>query len=536
MAGIILGGIVKGVASGVGLVSESIHDHNERKKAKAHGSTTDGEASHSARQVDSKNPALEEGDEEHWELDEAQDELTGVHSHDLSLSMSKHDQINPTEVTDAFIRRYPVRGAEPARLPLPVVLPQRRPKDRSRGFIRAYAPDLALKDIDQHMFLDFIETFNMASQANPWLNAINLAGLATWALPPGISQAVQIAIMVSVKIAKDVQSRERQNTFLDRINDEFFQPRGLYCLVLTWQPDSIELHTQIDLNATISQREASVHGMDKFKRNMKTGSAVGDVEFTECATLVFPKLDELADQHGPDADSKKAKLKHYKAFSETYFDRRAQAKLAGKNPNSSMAKLNGPTPKFTSRYADPNHAASNGNLFSLLSGGLINTGPPLGTKGSQLGGGLLGGRGGGFGRQSNGGLFGGRQQEDYEPVYQQSHQQQGYYDEQGYHHQGHNTQHQTAYQQQGMGRDYCMDSERGGFGGNGGPLDGLIGAILGSAGLGGASNPIKRILKKNVLYLIIVNMPTEEELAAGHEFARKAAEHQGSHPAQSTRY
>jgi len=59
------------------------------------------------------------------------------------------------------------------------------------------------------MFLDFIETFNMASQANPWLNASNLAGLATWALPPGIGQAVQIAIMVSVKIAKDVQTRER---------------------------------------------------------------------------------------------------------------------------------------------------------------------------------------------------------------------------------------------------------------------------------------------------------------------------------------
>jgi len=67
--------------------------------------------------------------------------------------------------------------------------------------------------------------------------------------------------------------------------------------------------------------------MDKFKRNMKTGSAVGDVEFTECATLVFPKLDELADQHGPEADNKKARLRHYKAFSETYFDRRAQAKL-----------------------------------------------------------------------------------------------------------------------------------------------------------------------------------------------------------------
>ncbi|KAI1615166.1 hypothetical protein EDD37DRAFT_649834 [Exophiala viscosa] len=513
MAGILLGGIVKGVASGVGLVSESIHDHNERKKAKAYGSVVDGEAGHGARHADRETPTLEEGDEEHWELDEAQDELTGVHSHDSSMSLSKHDQISPTKVTDAFIRRCPVpEKGVPARLPLPVVLPQRRPKDRSRGFIRAYAPDLAAKEIDQHMFLDFIETFNMASQANPWLNAINLAGLATWALPP------------------DVQTRERQNTFLDRINDEFFQPRGLYCLVLTWQPDSTELHTPIDLNATIAQREEHVHGMDKLKRNMKTGSAVGDVEFTECATLVFPKLDELADQHGPDADSKKAKLRHYKAFSETYFDRRAQAKLPGKNPSSFMAKLNGPTPKFTSRYADPNNPASNGNLFSLLSGGLINTGPPLGTKGSQLGGGLLGNRGGGFGRSNSGGLFGSRRQDDYGSDYQQPYQQQqGYYDEQGYYHQAHSSQ-----QQQGMGSGYSDDSDRGGFGGTGGPLDGLVGTILGG-GVGGA-NPIRRILKKNVLYLMVVNMPTEQELAAGHEFARRAAEQGGSHTAQDFRY
>lgn len=211
MADIVLGKAVKGVASGIGLLSESIHHHKERKKAKSDASVADGESGDSARHADSKSPAFEEGDEEHWQLDEAQDELTSVQSQESSLS--KRDQINPTKVTDAFIHRYPApvatHDAVLARLPLPVVLPQRRPKDRTRGFIRAYAPDLTVKDIDQHMFLGFIETFNMASLANPWLDAINLAGFATMALPPGISQAVQLAIMVSVKIAKDIQSRKR---------------------------------------------------------------------------------------------------------------------------------------------------------------------------------------------------------------------------------------------------------------------------------------------------------------------------------------
>jgi hypothetical protein len=178
------------------------------------------------------------GISEHWDLDDAQDELMSVKSSNSNSSLppepaSKRDQINPTKITDAFIRRHPLSNTPPipatepgpngethnvqgpSKLPLPVILPQRRPKARARGFIRAYAPDLAIKDIDQETFLDFIETFNQASLASPWLDAINLAGFATMALPPGISQAVQLAIMVSVKIAKDIQSRKRYDFFAD---------------------------------------------------------------------------------------------------------------------------------------------------------------------------------------------------------------------------------------------------------------------------------------------------------------------------------
>lgn len=39
------------------------------------------------------------------------------------------------------------------------------------------------------------------------------------------------------------------------------------------------------------------------------------------------------------------------------------------NPNSYLNQ--GPKPKFASRYADPNHPASSGDLFALLTGGII---------------------------------------------------------------------------------------------------------------------------------------------------------------------
>jgi len=61
----------------------------------------------------------------------------------------------------------------------------------------------------------------------------------------------------------------------------------------------------------------------------------------------------------------------------------------GKHPESFLAQ--GPPEKFTSRYADPNHPASSGNLISFITGGHIN--PP------SLGG---GGFGGGFGSRENG--------------------------------------------------------------------------------------------------------------------------------------
>lgn len=68
----------------------------------------------------------------------------------------------------------------------------------------------------------------------------------------------------------------------------------------------------------------------------------------------------------------RGKLKKKGEFVGNYWDKRAQAKYAAKNPDSMLAV--GPKPEFTSRYADPNHPASSGNLISLVTGGHIN--PP----------------------------------------------------------------------------------------------------------------------------------------------------------------
>ena len=58
----------------------------------------------------------------------------------------------------------PPRNRLSSKLQYPVIIPQRRPGSKIRGFVRAYAPVLADHDINQDTFLYFLKTFHKASQ------------------------------------------------------------------------------------------------------------------------------------------------------------------------------------------------------------------------------------------------------------------------------------------------------------------------------------------------------------------------------------
>lgn len=150
-----------------------------------------------------------------WQLDEAQEAAMEHLEKPNKPHKNKGGVSNPDKVITAFLQRVqPDGGIESAHRPggklvHPVAIPQRRPKSKDRGFIGAYAPELENVGIDQSSWLDFIETINEASLANPWINAINLAGLAAMPLPTLASQAISIALMVSTSIAIEMQTRYR---------------------------------------------------------------------------------------------------------------------------------------------------------------------------------------------------------------------------------------------------------------------------------------------------------------------------------------
>ena len=217
MADKVIGFAVRGVAAGIGLASESIHHHKEKKRERKlaeSGANAQGNSSSASLpnicDPDDEGPR-EEGDEEQWQLDEAQDDIA---PQPPQVQEKKKTTRNLVVIVEEFICKYPPPqygdlAAVPRLLALPVILPQRRPKGRSRGFIRAYAPVLADCGIDQAMFLDFLETFNQATEASPWINAINLAGIAGFFVSPAISIAITVAIQIAMKVATEVDSRRR---------------------------------------------------------------------------------------------------------------------------------------------------------------------------------------------------------------------------------------------------------------------------------------------------------------------------------------
>jgi hypothetical protein len=175
---------------------------------------------------DFKQPAEIEEDnlEDEWALDDAQEEAYHTSSEKAPAydsifapisGQAPPDKTEAEKLEDTFLRNHGIPrelqgpSTSVGRLPLTVVLPQRRPKDRSRGFIRAYAPVLENCGIDQATWLQFLDTFQKSSAANPWLNAINMAQFATFALPTPIGLAVGYAISQITNAAIELQSRER---------------------------------------------------------------------------------------------------------------------------------------------------------------------------------------------------------------------------------------------------------------------------------------------------------------------------------------
>ncbi|KAH8693884.1 hypothetical protein BGW36DRAFT_463516 [Talaromyces proteolyticus] len=428
-------------------------------------------------------------DEKQWELDEAAEEF-GPHDTRAAGESDGPAQTEEEKIKqrEAFINELvyivgpPPRSVEP--LACPIIIPQRRPGKRDRGFVRAYAPVLNNSGISQDAFLKFLKDWQTASRASPWWDVV-IVSSAIAGFAPGITAMVVTTVaQIAASAAKEVQSRSRHNTYLDRVNQEVFMPRGLVAVVMKFKPDSqlvqggsqsqgllgniggifgsMVSSERLDLSQAavkVSQTgQIPATKIQKFRQNMHVASGVtrGEIELPDAAELVFPNLDYVASQPSVGA---KAKLKSANKFVQDYLDRRAQAKYAADNPGSALTSY---VPKFASKLSDPTAGMAQGGL-----------------RGSPR-------RGDRRGRNSRGGLIGLATQliantQD-------------------------NQRSESRYED-----DYNTRARYGGR-----PLQG--GESANSAQYGTnqgrqkGGRGLKKLMQQDVLYLIIVNLPTEQEV------------------------
>ena len=213
-----MGPIVRLVGSGIGFASEALSAHKENKQRSRspapsaqpsdnantepppYDSVVEVANDHEARQLIDQGKAVpanaphevnvddsEEAndDEAYWELDEATDPDPPAYDYSPSVR-GEIDSVEPEseeakpdvhKLVQKFLASHPAPTHAVGQLPCPVIIPQRRPRTKSRGFVRAYAPVLDDCGIDQDTFLEFLKTFHKASQVHKslgfWVSEAN---------------------------------------------------------------------------------------------------------------------------------------------------------------------------------------------------------------------------------------------------------------------------------------------------------------------------------------------------------------------------
>ncbi|KAK2765854.1 FAD binding domain protein [Colletotrichum kahawae] len=379
--------IARASASGIGFFSEAAHYQRDRKRP---GSSQEGPRSPELGQESH----CERVHEAIWDLDEVEIS-SGTQPINPNTSNVKDEGSMPvTESTDlatAFLSRHPIKSDGGTKIKsgitMPVVLPQRRPKTRVRGFVRAYAPVLAAAGIDQEAFLDFIDTLNKSLIPNPYLYAINLAGFADIIAPDPALTAFGILLGIAVEGVMEGQSRFKSNNFLDRMNADFFGPRDLMCFVATWRPDDTPGEVPVDFESKTTSEGPSVElstgdkvspepsapeneTLHRIKKLLGERLRSHDriLDWSNPAPLMFPAVNELVLAQGINGQKKKNGLDRAEIWLDDYMDRRAQVEWVNENPELSAAKAL-PKAEFKSRYADPSHPAASGDVVALVTGG-----------------------------------------------------------------------------------------------------------------------------------------------------------------------
>ena len=189
--GLVTGGICKTIAIGSELIAG-----NKGKQSAAARRAFEAEQEGTIQRTnshDEENLTVQE-----WTLDDVESELAEA-GREITPAESNVIQSKPEDQALTFINDHKneLQHLSSGRRPIPqaVLIPQRRPGSRQRGFIRAYAPMLnEYAGINQDMFMDFLSDFDKASKSSLVFDVINMACFGIGMVPSTICLAVSTTI------------------------------------------------------------------------------------------------------------------------------------------------------------------------------------------------------------------------------------------------------------------------------------------------------------------------------------------------------
>ncbi len=389
------GGLIGLIGQGVGMAAE-YHEHRKEKKLSRENSRQDDSvqassssapagpayqdqlppsyeaaaSSSSSRQLASGKPATDdkkaalhqydddsdsdgsssedyEDDDELWAIDDAltrDQEANHIPTYEESEAAYNADTLSSEVLTKNRAALAATPSFQRTPLPCPVIIPQRRPGAKVRGFVHAYAPLLGeCSGISQDTFITFIKNFHKSSQASPIFPAIRVAAAIAGFAPSVIAMAVTTAVQVAAGTAQELQARTRTNNFLDKMNEELFKPAGLYAMIVKYQSDAdiaasgngmlarlgvgadkVDLSTNQSIAKYTRTESAGTMAARMKKLRVASATTRGSARMPEAAPLIFPEVDQAVEMEG--AEGFKAKAKDVTGFLGDYMDRRAQMK------------------------------------------------------------------------------------------------------------------------------------------------------------------------------------------------------------------
>lgn len=112
--------------------------------------------------------------------------------------------------------------------------------------------------------------------------------------------------MFSLKRGGEGTCTTKQNEYLDKTNEEFFKPRGLFALVVKYKIKAdAPLEEEIDIESNITQQVSLRDNPERSKwKNVFTSSSVTttqESQIPECAPLVFPNVDRMDNEEKANA-------------------------------------------------------------------------------------------------------------------------------------------------------------------------------------------------------------------------------------------